>query len=49
MKKNNEFQGNVTLNSTVQDNWEDVTAFKYLKFLTSKALTTGWPFKCHLV
>lgn len=33
MKKDDEFQGSVTLNSTVQDSWEDETLFKNLKYI----------------
>lgn len=33
MKKGDEFHGNVTLNSTVQDSWENQTPFKDLKYM----------------
>lgn len=33
MEEDDEFQGNVTLNSTVQDSWEVETPFKNLKYM----------------
>lgn len=33
MKTDDRFQGNVTLNTTVLDSWEDETPFKNLKYL----------------
>lgn len=39
MKKDDEFQGSVTLNSTVQDSWEDETLFKNLKYTLALLLS----------